>query len=116
MSISTDFNAIHIQADKEGRQAAAEAELQMLTIKDQNGRVYDPFPICGFAWVKFAGNTAWGRWAKKNINARPGYPNGLQIWISDYDQSYDKKVAYARAYANVLKLNGIDAYGDGRLD
>lgn len=110
------FEAIHLEADAAGRRAAADAELEMLTVRDSNGTVYPPFPICGFGWVHFAGNTAWGRWAKKQGLARNDYPKGLCIWVSGYEQSYDRKLAYAQAYAKVLQEHNIDAYGTGRLD
>jgi len=71
---------------------------------------------CGFAWVAFAGNTAWGRWAKKQGIARSNYPSGLCIWVSEFGQSVDRKSAFASAYAQVLRNSGIDAYSGSRLD
>lgn len=71
---------------------------------------------CGFAWVEFAGNTAFGRWAKKAGVARPHYPKGLSVWVSEGGQSIDRKEAYARAFARVLNDAGIRAYAGSRLD
>lgn len=71
---------------------------------------------CGFAWVKFAGNTEFGRWAKKNGKASAHYPTGLSVWISEYNQSVERKAAHAQAMARVLRDNGIVAYGESRLD
>jgi hypothetical protein len=71
---------------------------------------------CGFAWIVFSGNTAFGRWAKKQGIARPHYPKGLCVWVSDFGQSVDRKAAYAGAYAQVLRNAGIDCYADSRLD
>ena len=71
---------------------------------------------CGFAWVAFAGNTAFGRWAKKEGIARSHYPSGLCIWVSEFGQSVDRKAAYAGAYAQVLRNSRIDAFADSRLD
>jgi len=71
---------------------------------------------CGFAWIAFAGNTAFGKWAKKQGLARSHYPSGLCIWVSEFGQSVDRKDAFAGAYAKVLKDNGIDAYSGSRLD
>ena len=71
---------------------------------------------CGFAWVTFAGNTPWGRWAKAQGIASKGYPKGLQIWVSEFNQSVDRKEAYAQAYAKVLREHGIEAYAQSRLD
>jgi len=71
---------------------------------------------CGFAWVKIKGNTAFGKYCKKNGIARNSYPNGLQISDPHMSQSYDRKMAWAYAFAEVLNANGIEAYADGRLD
>lgn len=111
-----NFEAIHQEADQSGKEAARSAALQLLTVQDESGRTYPPFPICGFAWIHFAGNTAWGRWAKKRGLATKDYPSGLHIWVPFYNQSYDRKLAYAQAYATVLNKYGIEAYGAGRLD
>jgi hypothetical protein len=71
---------------------------------------------CGFAWINFAGNTGFGKWAKKQGIARSHYPSGLCVWVSEFGQSVDRKEAFAGAYARVLKENGIDAYAGSRLD
>ena len=109
------FKEIHLEAEKAGRAAAEAAGVEMISVTDGK-EVWGPFPICGFGWVHFAGNTAWGRWAKANGIARDDYPKGLCIWVHQFEQSYDLKLAYARAYAEVLKSHGIDAVGRGRLD
>ena len=72
--------------------------------------------MCGFAWIEFAGNTDFGRWAKKMKVATKAYPKGLMIWVSEGNQSYDRKRAYAEAYARVLNEAGIKAYANSRLD
>ncbi len=71
---------------------------------------------CGFAWIAFAGNTAFGRWAKKQGIADAHYPSGLSIWVTEFGQSVDRKESYAAAYARVLRDAGIDAYSGSRLD
>lgn len=71
---------------------------------------------CGFAWVTFPGNTAFGRWAKKAGFASKHYPSGLSYWVSHGGQSVDRKEAFARAMAQVLRDGGIDAHADSRLD
>jgi len=71
---------------------------------------------CGFAWIEFAGNTAFGRWAKKEGIAGNHYPSGLCIWVHEFGQSVDRKAAYAGAYAQVLRNSGIDAFANSRLD
>lgn len=71
---------------------------------------------CGFAWVWFAGNTAFGRWAKKQGMARESYPTGLQISCHEFNQSIERKEAYARAFAKVLQEAGIKCHAGSRLD
>lgn len=71
---------------------------------------------CGFAWIWFPGNTAFGKFAKKAGLARSSYPTGLQIWVSQFGQSITRKEAYAKAFAQVLNAHGIKAYADSRLD
>lgn len=71
---------------------------------------------CGFAWIEFPGNTAFGRWAKKQGLARSHYPSGLCIWVSEFGQSIDRKEAYSVAYARVLRDAGVKAFAGSRLD
>ncbi len=72
--------------------------------------------VCGFAWVWIKGNTAFGRWAKKNGKAYGGYPTGLNLRIHAYNQSMQKKETHAYAMAEVLREAGITAYGQSRMD
>ena len=72
---------------------------------------------CGFAWVKVRPATsAFAKWLVKTGRARKGYTGGLDIWISDFGQSVDRKEAMAVAMAKVLSEAGITAYADSRLD
>jgi hypothetical protein len=73
--------------------------------------------MCGFAWVVIRPATSsFARWLRKNNFARTGYTGGLHIWISDHNQSYERKLAHARAMAEVFCDAGFYAYFDGRLD
>jgi len=124
---SSDFEAIYTEARQAGLAAGnAHNPTPMLVCEhasplDDNSPVIKQYPpvmggVCGFAWVKFAGNTAWGRWAKKQGYARSSYPTGLQIWVSDFRQSMEKKEAYAYAFAEVLRKHEIKAYAGSRMD
>ncbi len=115
-------------ADEAGMKAASECEPQMISIKGADTDInkhYEPFPICGFAWVNFKpATTRFAHWLKKMDLASKAYEGGLNLWVSKFGQSYDKKMAYARAYADVIQteivLSGIEpslsVYGAGRLD
>ena len=73
--------------------------------------------VCGFAWISFKGNTSWGRWAVKNVNAKNDHPTGKMIWVHEFGQSMEKKLAYARAFARHLRENGVkDAWHRSRMD
>lgn len=81
-------------------------------------KVYEPVMdgVCGFAWVNVPGNVPFGRYLKER-GARKGYRSGVDFWISGYGQSYERKMAYANAFAAYLRENGVPkAYASGRLD
>jgi hypothetical protein len=104
---------IYTAAVAAGRAAAEPAKGE--TVGITGGYVLDDFP-CGFAWVQFTGTTPWARWAKKAGLASKGYPKGMQIWISAYNQSMTKKYAHALAFAKVLQENGIECSARSRMD
>ena len=94
------FAEVYTKADEAGKKAAA---------------VGDPKHFgCGFAWVIVNGNTAFGRWVKKQRGWEKGYPWGMRLDIRDYSQSGNHKFAYASAFAAVLKEAGIKARADSR--
>lgn len=72
--------------------------------------------VCGFASIRFAGNTAFGRWAKKVGIAKKAYGGGLYISVREFGQSLTRKEACAYAFAEVLRKYEIDAWVDSRLD
>jgi len=71
---------------------------------------------CGFAWVWLKGNTPFGKWAKAQGMARTGYPNGLEISCHEFNQSMERKEAYATAFAKVLNAHGIACHSNSRMD
>lgn len=72
--------------------------------------------VCGFAWIHFKGNTAWGKWTKENKLSSPDYPSGFMIWASGFNQSMDRKEKYAYAFVAVLRKYGIEASARSRMD
>lgn len=90
----------------------------MNVIDQARGIVYHvPDGACGFAWVNvLGGNSAFARWLVKNGYARKSYDGGVDIWISAYNQSIDRKAAHAGAMAKVFRAAGIPAYAFDRLD
>lgn len=73
--------------------------------------------LCGFASVIVRkANQGFGHWLIKNGHARKAYYGGAEIWIHAHNQSYERKLAHARAMAHVINEAGIDCYTNGRLD
>ena len=85
--------------------------------------VLDDYP-CGFAWVSVKpankGNTRLGKDERRALEAvgfrKNYYEKSYQLWISNFNQSMQKKEAYADAYAKVLRGHGIRAYSGSRMD
>jgi len=77
-----------------------------------------PEGACGFAWVNVSpGNSPFANWLKKNKLARKAYSGGVEIWISDFGQSVERKEACAYAMAKVLKEElGVNVYASSRMD
>ena len=108
--------AILIEANERGRAAASEAQPEMIQVQDQYGRVFDPFPICGFAEVRVKGLRGKVLEEFKRRGFKKSYAGGQYLWVGDYNQSYDLKSAYARAYADKLREHGFNAWYESRLD
>ena len=84
---------------------------------------YVPEGVCGFGWVVVTPGTcsfaAWLRKTKDSDGQPLGskhYYGGTCFWVHEGDQSYDRKMAFARAYAGVLNAAGVRAHAGGRLD
>ena len=75
--------------------------------------------VCGFAWINFSpGTSRLAKWLKKNKLARKDdYYGGVTIWVSDYNQSMQRKEAYANAFAKVFIDFGYErTYSMSRMD
>jgi hypothetical protein len=84
-----------------------------------------PSGVCGFAYVltNEHGNGKFVKYLKstsKGFGCSAGeryYYGGYYVkWVGEFGQSYEKKRAFAGAFAKVLNSYGIKAYADGRLD
>jgi hypothetical protein len=119
------FEAAYAKAAAAGK-AAGEAKkprAMMVVQPSSNPHVpkamwHEPEGMCGFAWVNVSpGNSPFANWLKKNKLARKAYGGGVDIWISDFGQSVERKEACANAMASVLKEElGVNAYSSSRLD
>lgn len=127
VATKTSFYATWAKADAAGKAAAEKAKPTPMIVGEAKGlfsneidetkpTYYVAGGVCGFAWVWFKGNTAFGRWAKAEGFARKAYGGGLQYTVFTYGQSMQTKAAYASAFARVLQAEGIQAYADYRMD
>ena len=113
------FAAILASAFQAGAAAGAAAQPTPMVVSQDGPNAqqwFVPDGVCGFGWVHLAGNTAFGRWARKNGHARPDYPTGLAISSKLMTQSLTRNEAWAHAVAAVLTDNGIAASGQSRID
>ena len=82
-----------------------------------------PQGVCGFAWVETYehGNGPFVKYLKANpVNSYEcdkKYGGGYYVyWVLKYGQCYEKKVAYANAFAAVCQNYGLKVYAGDRLD
>lgn len=62
--------------------------------------------ICGFAWVDVKGARGLIRSALIDAGfSESAYKGGLSMWVGAFDQSYDRKSAYADAFALSFRLS-----------
>jgi hypothetical protein len=111
--MNNKFERILDEAIKAGIEAGEKTTPTPMQIKG-----YEPIMdgVCGFASVNIAGNTAFGRWIKKNGHGRKAYSGGLNISIRHFNQSYEQKMAMANRMVWILRACGIKATAEGRLD
>jgi hypothetical protein len=76
-----------------------------------------PDGVCGVAWVTLhPGNCSAALYAKKHLGAKKAYEGGMSIWVSDYNQSMERKYVHAKAFAAVLNAAGVEAHAHCRRD
>ena len=122
------FEAAYAKAAAAGQAAGEAAKPRAMMVVQPSDPLNDnsvpkamwhvPEGACGFAWVNVnPGNCAFANWLKKNKLASKAYGGGVQIWISAFGQSVERKEACANAMAEVLRAElGIKAYAGSRLD
>lgn len=73
--------------------------------------------ICGTAYVLIRpGTSPMARFVKKHRGGWKGHYGGTQFTVRGYGQSYERSMAYARAYAGVLADAGLRAYTDSWIN
>ena len=73
--------------------------------------------VCGFASVNVKpANSKFAKFLVANGLGRKSFSGGVSMSIRDFNQSLQKKEAYAYAFASVLNEHGIKAYVESRMD
>jgi len=124
-----DFQDLYERAHQAGMNAGAVVKVQPMVVGQAkslfSNEIDDTKPthfvedgVCGFAEIIVKpGNSRFANWLKKNnIGSTRYYGGGVSVWVSQFGQSYTRKMEYARAFADVLRNEDINAMPTGRLD
>jgi hypothetical protein len=113
------FSQIWQRAMEEGHKAAMSCTPRAMGVYDPSSGenwIVAEGP-CGFAEIRLSkGNTSFARWAKKNAGFQKHYYGGLYYWVSAYNQSMERKYAFAKAACEVLRAADVDCYPTSRMD
>jgi uridine phosphorylase len=115
----TQYATLFATAHAAGLRAVEELTLDPMIVRDGTRTYYVADGPCGFAWITIKpGTSKLARAAVRHAGASKAYGGGVQIWVSDFNQSIQRKEAYARAYATVLRtVTGEPrVYAHSRLD
>ena len=73
--------------------------------------------VCGFASVNVKpANCKFAKFLVANGLGRKSFNGGVSMSVRDFNQSLQKKEAYAHAFSRVLNDYGIKAYAESRMD
>ena len=118
---------IYLEAHAAGNAAVSQATIAPMIVQeranplDDNSDVqrqwYVEDGVCGFASVIVKpANSRFANWLKLQGLGRKHYYGGISMSVRDFNQSLQKKEAYAHAFVKVLSSHGINAYVDSRMD
>jgi len=110
-----NYLGIYMEATRAGCAAVNGMDVTPMIVNNGTTNYFVPDGVCGFAWVVIR-DTKFANFLKKMGVGRKRYEGGYLIWVFDYNQSMQKKEAYAEAFAQVLIDNGINAYAESKLD
>lgn len=124
-----DCQALFNKANKAGCDAVAALQVRPMTVTQRENPMDDNSPVvrswyvedgvCGFSWVNIKpANSKFCKWLVANgIARKDSYYGGVTIWVSQFNQSMQKKEAYAYAFTKTLNDNGIEkAWAHSRMD
>lgn len=123
MLVSLVYDSV-LNATNNGINAARLASVEPIGIVTDSQCPDQPFyvssGICGFAWVVVKGARGLLRSELLEHGFAPHYGGGLSLWISEHGQSYDRKQAHAREFADSLRESfvhwGPDYFDMSKID
>lgn len=110
---------LHQKAHTAGMAAGNGITPSVVTLVDEyNERYSCAEGPCGFAWIKIKpANCRFANFLKFEGIARTACDGGVNVWVHQFNQSMERKEAYARAYAQVLRDAGMaKVYVQSRMD
>jgi hypothetical protein len=121
------IEAIYHQAHNAGNVAVSTATITPMVVQQKANPLNDSSDtvqewyvddgVCGFASVNIKpANSKFAKFLVANGLARKSYLGGVSMSVRDFNQSLQKKEAYAYAFAKVLRDNGINAWSESRMD
>lgn len=111
------FDQLWSDAVKAGYEAVDKLNVRPMIVRSATQSWFVADGVCGFAWVTVKpGNSAFAKWGKAKGLFSKAYGGGVQYWVGEFNQSMQKKEAFAAAVAAKLRDAGIDAYSDSRMD
>lgn len=118
---------IYAEAHKSGQLAVEKITVAPMIVQqhanplDDNSDVIKQYyvadGVCGFASINVKpANSKFAKFIVQNNLGHKSIYGGVFMSIRDYNQSLQKKEAYAYAFADVLNKHGIKAYAESRMD
>lgn len=117
------------EADRAGKAAVAATKVVPMVVGEAKGLLSDEIDyskktyfvedgVCGFAAIIVKpGNSKFAKFLKEmGMARRDSYNGGVRMPVHEYNQSLQKKEAYAYAFAKVLREAGINARVESRMD
>ena len=118
---------IYSQAHHQGNVAVEMANVAPMVVQQRENPFNDESKVirqylvndgvCGFASVNVKpANSKFAKYLVANGLARKSYLGGVSMSVHQFNQSLQKKEAYAYAFASVLNEHGIKAHVESRMD
>ena len=113
-----EFDTLIARAHAAGLAAGAGTNPTPMGVTDGSTRWVVMDGPCGFAWVNVKpGTSAFAKYlVAQGVARKDSWEGGVTVWVTQFDQSWERKRAYALAYAKVLVDAGIRAHAGDRLD